>query len=482
MRKQPEAFHISSRHETALPCSSGIFRLRCARRKSALNAPAPNPLLTAPVLPLIMRLASPNAISMSAAAAVSIAETVYIGALGTSALAGLALVFPMVMLLNTMSAGAMGGGVSSAIARALGAGNEARAQALVMHAIAIAVIAGLIFTLVFLLFGEWMYRLLGGGGAPLAEAIAYSNVVFTGAVFMWLTNTLASTVRGMGNMRIPAIAMLGTAILQIILGGGLGLGIGPVPEMGMAGVALGQVLANVTGAIFMLWVLTSGRTRVPLVWRGVSLRRDMFADILKVGAVALISPLQTIATVLVLTRLMAYFGEQALAGYGIGARLEFLLIPITFAFGSACVPLVGMAIGSKNIARAYKVAWTGGVLSAILVGMIGLAVCVAPWLWSSMFSSDPAVLAAADLYLRIAGPAFVLFGLGHGLYFASQGSGKILGPVLAGTLRFAIIALGGWWLAVSAAPAWMMFTLVAAAMAAYGAACALAVYTSRWGK
>ncbi len=444
--------------------------------------PKPNPLLTAPVLPLVTKLALPNVISMSAATAVSIAETVYIGALGTPALAGLALVFPMVMLLNTMSAGAMGGGVASAIARALGGGNEARAQSLVMHAVAIALIAGCIFTTVFLLFGEWMYRLLGGSGAPLAEAMSYSNVVFSGAIFMWLTNTLAATVRGMGNMRIPAMAMLGTAVLQIIFGGSMGLGLGPFPRMGMAGVALGSVLANVIGALYMVWMLTSGRTRVGLVWRGFTLQRTMFADILKVGAIALISPLQTIATVLVLTRLMAFFGEQALAGYGIGARLEFLLIPITFAFGGACVPLVGMAIGAKNIARAYKVAWTGGVLSAVLVGVIGLVVAIAPWLWSNMFSRDANVLASADLYLRIAGPAFALFGLGHGLYFASQGSGKILGPVLAGTLRFAIIAFGGWWLAVSSAPAWMMFALVAAAMAAYGAACALSVYLVKWGR
>jgi putative MATE family efflux protein len=458
---------------------------RAARRPESLivNAPQkpPNPLLAGPVLPIVVRLATPNVLAMTAATGISIAETVYVGALGTSALAGLALVFPMVMLLNTMSAGAMGGGVASSIARALGAGDEARAQSLVMHSVAIAVIAGLAFTFVFLLFGEWMYRLLGGTGAPLAEAVAYSNVVFSGAIAMWLTNTLAAAVRGMGNMRIPALAMLGTAVLQIIFGGGLGLGIGPFPKMGMAGVALGQVLANVIGTAFMVWMLTSGRTRVGLVWRGFVLRRDMFRDILKVGAIALISPVQTIATVLVLTRLMAYFGEQALAGYGIGARLEFLLIPITFAFGGACVPLVGMAIGAKNVSRAYRVAWTGGLLSAALVGVIGLIVAIAPWLWSNMFSADESVRAAADLYLRIAGPAFAFFGLGHGLYFASQGSGKILGPVMAGTLRFAIIAIGGWLLAVNNAPAWMMFALVAIAMVAYGLSCALSVYMSKWG-
>lgn len=446
-----------------------------------MESPRPNPLVTAPVTPLILRLAIPNALAMGATTAVSIAESAYVGVLGIPALAGLALVLPMVMLMQTMSAGAMGGGVSSAIARALGAGDEAKAKRLVQHAFAIAIIGGLAFTLVFLLFGEAMYRLLGGQGAALAEAMVYSNVAFSGAIAVWLMNTLASTVRGSGNMRIPATAMLGTAVLQIVLGGGLGLGIAPFPKLGMAGVALGQILAYAIGAIYLVWAMMSGRVRVPLSFSAMRFEWPLFRDILRVGGIALISPVQTIATVLVLTRLMSMFGDQALAGYGIGARLEFLLIPITFAVGGACVPLVGMAIGARNAARAYRVAWTSGALAAIMVGVVGLVFALAPSAWSRLFTDDAQVLASADLYLRIAGPAFLFFGLGHGLYFASQGSGKIWGPVLAGTLRFAVIAIGGWLLALNAAPAWMMFALVAAAMVVYGVSCAFAIHVSKWG-
>ncbi len=163
----------------------------------------------------------------------------------------------------------------------------------------------------------------------------------------------------------------------------------------------------------------------------------MFLDILRVGAVASFSPLQTVLTVLILTRLVASFGTEALAGYGIGARLEFLLVPIAFAVGVACVPMVGMAIGAGDVARARRVAWTGAGVSACAVGLIGLVVAAVPQAWSGRFTSDPGVLAAADLYLRLAGPAFVFVGLGLVLYFASQGAGKVLGPVLAATVRLA---------------------------------------------
>lgn len=442
---------------------------------------AANPLLTAPVLGVLVRLSLPNMVAMVATTLVAIAETAYVGFLGTPALAGLALVFPMAMLQQMMSAGAMGGGVSSAVSRALGAGNAARAQALALHAVVIALAASLIFTLVFIPFGRAIYRLLGGGDGALREALAYSNVVFLGAAAIWLANTLASVIRGSGNMRVPSVTLFGVAVLQVVLGGGLGLGLGPFPRLGMEGVALGQVLAYGAGAAFLVWFLGSGRGRVTLTLRGARLRGEMFGDILKVGAVACVSPVQTVIVVLILTHLVADFGTEALAGYGIGSRLEFLLIPITFAIGVACVPMVGMAIGAGDIARARRVAWTGGILSAAIVGTVGLVAAIFPDLWARLFTHDPAVLASARSYLTWSGPGYVFLGMGLCLYFASQGAGKVIGPVLAGSIRLVLIALVGWWIAVANAPQWTLFALVGAGMIAYGVATALAVYWVPWG-
>ena len=104
-------------------------------------------LTSAPILPTIWRLSLPNLLAMVATALVSVAETSYVGQLGTAALAGMALVFPMVMLQQMLSSGAMGGGISSAISRALGAGDDARANDLVLHAVVISLALGLLFTL-----------------------------------------------------------------------------------------------------------------------------------------------------------------------------------------------------------------------------------------------------------------------------------------------------------------------------------------------
>ena len=312
----------------------------------------------------------------------------------------------------------------------------------------------------------------------LEHALTYANVALAAAVLIWLLNTLASIVRGTGNMRVPSLTLLGAAMLQIGLGGALGLGLGPIPRFGLPGVASGLVVGFAAGALFLLWFLTSGQARVTLRFTGARLQREMFFDILKVGALAAFSPLQTVLTVLVLTALVARFGVEALAGYGIGARLEFLLVPITFAVGVASVPMVGMAIGARDIARARRVAWTAAGLATLLLGGIGLTVATFPDIWSARFTQDAGVRGAADLYLRMAGPAFAFVGAGMALYFASQGSGKVLGPVLAATVRLAVIAIGGFLLAASAAPVWTLFALVALSMLAYGLTTAAAVYMS----
>jgi Na+-driven multidrug efflux pump len=212
------------------------------------------------------------------------------------------------------------------------------------------------------------------------------------------------------------------------------------------------------------------------------LSKALFLDILKVGAVSSISTVLTVATILTVTRLISNFGPEALAGYGIGTRLEFLLVPMTFSFGIACLPLVGMALGAKMAERAKKVAWTGAMMSSALVGCIGLVVMVWPGLWANLYSNNPLVLASASQYFWVVGPCYGFFALGLCLYFASQGAGKLWGPVMAGTFRLALVAAGGVWLSQNNGTADQMFTVIAIGMVCYGVLTALTVWKTNWAK
>src|SRR5215510_5006979 len=124
-----------------------------------------------PVLPVLVAMALPNMLAMSAAAAVSIAETAYVGALGREALAAMAVVFPFAMLMQTLSGGAIGGAIASAVSRSIGAGDVDGAHALAWHATVICLVAGFAFALLFLLAGPALYRLLGAHDAVLDNAV-----------------------------------------------------------------------------------------------------------------------------------------------------------------------------------------------------------------------------------------------------------------------------------------------------------------------
>jgi putative MATE family efflux protein len=441
---------------------------------------APPDLLRGPILSTLLRLAVPNVFAMVAATAVGIGETMYVGLLGKTSLAAMALVFPLVMLMQMFSSGAMGGGVSSAISRALGAAQPERARALAVHALCIGAGLGIAFAVLLWTTGPMLYRLLGGGGEVLALARSYGLWVFAAVPAVWLFNTLISLVRGSGDMRVPSAAVLAVSLVQVTIGSTLGLGLAGAPRLGMPGVALGQVIAYWVAAAVLWWFVASGRARVRLAAAGVRLQWALFQDILRVGALACLSPLVSVGTVLVVTSLVAVHGNDALAGYGIGARLEFLLVPIAFGVGVAAVPLVGMAIGARDVVRARKVAWTAGAVSAALLGTIGAVVIVAPDAWAGWFTRDAGVLQHARSYLRWAGAGFPFLGLGATLYFAAQGAGKVLAPVGAALLRLVFVVVVGGAVAGAGAP-WLLFAVVGAAMTVYGLATALGVRLTPWG-
>lgn len=437
-------------------------------------------MLNDSILSNILRLASYNVIAIGAATFISVAETIYVGLLGTAPLAAMALVFPFVVLNQNFSNGAMGGGISSAISRALGSRDPERAQDLALHAVMIGGIGGIVFTAILILFGPTIYYLLGGRETVLSQALAYSNTLFCGLLILWLNNSMVSIVRGTGNMLLPSVLALIVSTLQVLLGGGLGLGFWPFPKLGLPGVALGQLLATSVSMAAVFSYLVSGRGRVTLRFKGIALRRALFSDIAKPGALACFQPLQTMLIAVTFASLVSRFGTEALAGYSIGQRLEFTLIPVAFAVGAASVPMVGVAIGAGRHARARRVAWTAGAVSFVVLGFIGLSVTIAPDLWAGLFATQEKVLASARQYLRLAGPAFGFLGLGLTLFFAQQGSGKVLRPILASTFRLALVFVGGTWLVSAGFETEALFALSGVAMMLYGLATAGALLFTRW--
>ena len=466
--------------------------MACHRRNRGRKGPQPRTaetprydprtraLIEGPIVPTLLRLAAPNVLVMLAQTSVGLVETYFVGKLGTDALAGVALVFPVVMLMQMMSAGAMGGGMSSAVARALGAGRRADADALALHALIIGLIFGLTFTIALIFGGEPLYAAMGGGGGSLAAAKIYSDVIFSGAVLVWLFNSLANVIRGTGNMAFPALVTCAGVVVLIPLSPCLIFGLGPFPKLGVAGGAVAVLLYYAIGSAVFAAYLHSGRSVVRLRLFGVGLRWPLFADILRVGAVAALITVQTNLTVAIATGLVGALGPAAIAGYGVGARLEYLLIPLVFGLGGPLVAMVGTNIGAHRPDRALRVAWIGAAIAAALCELIGLGAAAAPSVWLTLFDSAPDMIDAGSRYLRAVGPVYGLFGLGMALYFASQGAGRLLWPFLANLTRL-VIATGGGYLALRfSGNVTGVFIALAVALCAFGLINAAAVAGGSW--
>ncbi|MCO6416735.1 MATE family efflux transporter [Siccirubricoccus sp. KC 17139] len=463
---------------TPAPAAAAATTAAPAQSQSGMN-PRTRLLLEGPILPTLLRLAWPNTLVMLAQASVGLIETWWVSHLGTDALAGLALVFPGYMLMQMLSAGSIGGGISSAIARALGGGRRADADALVSHALLINGGLGLFFSALFLLFGREFYQALGGGGAALDAALAYSDVVFAGAVLVWLGNAFASVLRGTGNMLLPSIAIILGVVLLLPLSPLLIYGLGPVPALGVAGAGWAVVIASAVTAALLGWAVFTGRSIARP--RRTRLQARLFMDILRVGAVASVSTFQTTATVALTTALVAHAGgTDAVAGYGTGSRLEYLLIPLVFGLGAPLVALVGTNIGAGQRQRALRIAMTGGGIAFLASEAVGVAAAIWPRAWLGLFGTDPAMLETGSAYLRLVGPAYGFFGIGLALYFASQGAGRLLWPLATGFLRLVVAVMGGLlalWLGLGLTG---VFTALAVALVAYGALLASLVGAGVW--
>jgi putative MATE family efflux protein len=401
-------------------------------------------LLEAPIASTLLRLAIPNVLIMLAQAAAGLVETYFIGKLGTDALAGVALVFPVVMLMQMMSAGAMGGGIASSIARALGAGRRTDANALALHALVIALGLGAAFTIGVLGGGRWLYQAMGGSGRALEVALTYSNWIFAGAVLVWLFNSLGAVLRGTGNMAFPAAVTCVGVVILVPASPALIFGWGPFPALGVAGGAVALVSYYAVGCLVLVAYLWGGRSVLHPSLSALRFRWPLFRDILRVGAVAALVTVTTNLTIMIGTAFAGEFGPAAIAGYGTGARLEYLLVPLVFGLGAPLVAIVGTSIGAGERERALRTAWIGAAMAFILTEAVGLCAAAFPTAWLSLFDTDPQMLEAGATYLRTVGPFYGMFGLALSLYFASQGAGRLRWPLLGAVARLAIAALAGW--------------------------------------
>ena len=425
-------------------------------------------LLTNPIAPTILRLAMPNATVMIVQILIGLLEIYFVSRAGVEALAGVAPVFPLVSLVVAIAQGAIGGGFVTTVARALGTGRAADASDYVWYAVVLGVPLGLATTAVMLVSGPALYSHMGVSGNALEIAVSYSFTIFVGATLIWLFNLLMAVVRGTGNLQVPVIVVCGGALILVPLSPALIFGAFGYPGLGPSGGAVAMLVYYALGTLaYAAWLwgrfgILKPSFRLPKLSLAPALA------ILRVGGMSSVVSATTNLTLAIVTAYVAMGGVEALAGYGAGSRLEFLLVPLAYGIGGPAGIVISANLGAGQIDRAVSASWIGVLMAGALTELIGLAAAVFPEAWIGVFSHDPSVLQIGAEYLHRVGPFFGFFGIGYALYCIGQATRRMEASVLAALLRAAIAVLGGLVVVWLKADVTWNFVAVALGMVAFG--------------
>jgi Na+-driven multidrug efflux pump len=425
-------------------------------------------LLTRPIAPTILRLAIPNATVMIVQILIGLLEVYFVSRAGIDALAGVAPVFPLVSLVVAIAQGALGGGIVTTVARALGTGRIGEASEYAWYAVLLGIPLGLATTALMVALGPALYSHMGVSGNALEIAVSYSFTIFAGAVLIWLFNLLMAVVRGTGNLQVPVIVVCGGALIIVPLSPVLIFGAFGYPGLGPSGGAVAMLVYYGLGTLAYAAYLWGWFGVLKPSFRLPRLSLAPAFAVLRVGGMSAVVSATTNLTLAIVTACVAMGGVEALAGYGAGSRLEFLLVPLAYGIGGPVGIVISANLGAGQIERAVSASWIGVLMAGAMTELIGLTAAAFPQAWIGIFSQDPSVLQVGAEYLHRVGPFFGFFGVGYALYCIGQATRRMEASVLAALLRAAIAVLGGLAVVWLKADVTWNFIAVALGMLAFG--------------
>tara|TARA_B100001996_G_scaffold181290_1_gene138440 strand:- start:5420 stop:6778 length:1359 start_codon:yes stop_codon:yes gene_type:complete len=435
-------------------------------------------ILNGPIHKMLFKLAAPNMVSVFFMLVVGFAEPFFAGKLGIIQLASVAITYPLVSLSGMIGAGAVGGGVVSALSRSIGKNDLNRANVVIWHSFIIYGVVALTFFIVFVFFSKSLFIAMGAEESVVEKAVGYSRIFFILSPTIFLFYLMMSIYRSFGDYQFLAVINVLLGLLQLFLSGALSLGWFFFPSLGINGLALAFVIPQGLAGIFMFISILFGK--YPVRFKILSLRKEIFVDILNVGGLGAINSTSIALTMIITTTFISRFGTEAIAGYGVCARLEQTLIPLAFGVGGVLTSCVGTNFGANQFYRARKSAWFGATFIASIAAIAGITFSVSPSLWLDFYTTDLDAYLIGALYLSIVAPFFPLFAFGKTLYFASQGTGKMLVPISGAITRLFIVTVFGFICIYLKLEIKYLFFVIGIAMSSVGLILSLNMFGPVW--
>lgn len=372
---------------------------------------------------------------MAVSAVSNVVYTYFVSRLGVDAIGAVSLVFPVSLLAVTAMGGGIGAGATSAVARALGGGRRAEAATLGGQALVLAVLLGWGFGIVAWFGVGPLFGLMGATGAVHDGATVFARVVFGGVCITFFSMMLDSVMRAEGNVRTPATWATTSLVMQMVVTPLFMFRFG----WGLVGGALAMLTCQALAIVPRAYWVFGGRGVVRPAFRFAHAGFGPMREIVRVGVPAALSTSVNNVGLMVLTGVVARLGASDLAAYGLGTRLDFVLMSFAYGVGAAVLTLVGLAAGATRDDRIRAFVGRGVAIAVVLLAIPGVVVWWRPALWLGMFTDDAGIHRVGSLYFRTIAPTYPFVGVAMVISFAFQGLGRATLPLAVTILRIASV-------------------------------------------
>ncbi|TDI14284.1 MAG: MATE family efflux transporter [Acidobacteria bacterium] len=412
-------------------------------------AGVPRDYTRGPIGRAILLLSIPMVLEMSMQSLFGVVDVFFVGRLGADAVAVVGLTDSLLMLIFAVGIG-LGMGTTAMVARRIGEGSPERASQTAVQALGVGVAISLPIGLLGVLFAGDLLRLVGASEALTAGGARFTAIILGGNVTVMLLFLINAVFRGAGEPALAMRALWIANIINMLLDPVLIFGLGPIPALGLEGAAIATTVGRGLGVVYQLWRLAGGRGRIVVGRAQLVLVPAVMLRLLRVSGIGILQFLISTASFLGMVRIVALFGETAVAGYTIAVRvIVFVLLP-AWGVGNAAATLVGQNLGAGDASRAERAVWITGFSNMVFLGAVAVGFVLFPGLLVSPFSSDPEVLRVAADCLRIVSFSYIFWAFGMVTVMAFNGAGDTATPTWINLFVFWVLQIPlAYWLSVS---------------------------------
>ena len=383
---------------------------------------------------LIYQYSLPATIGMVVAATYNIADTIFIGRLGSEAIAALSIAFPVQMFLAAIGVG-VGVGAASLISRSLGAGDVRTAEKAIGQVISLALIFGILVAVLSIFYLQPLLSLIGARGEVLGYAEDYTAAITAGSLFFFLILGMNNVVRAEGSPILSMQVMIGSSLLNIALDPIFIFALG----LEVQGAAIATVLSKGLGAAVLLAHFISGRSNLTLCRENLRLDGIIIKEIARIGLTSMLRLVAKNLSLAATNMVLASYGHIPIAAMGLYFRLQSLIIMPVIGFSQGLLPVMGYNYGAEKKERIRETVVKGFTISTAFITVLALINFLIPTTLLSVFTSDPELLSLGSYALRIMILMFPLIGIQLIASIFFQAIGKAVPALILSLLREVMI-------------------------------------------